>query len=412
MAQPETLLSAPAGGPSPKGHPRGLWTLFLTEMWERFSYYGMRALLVLFMVDAGRGGGLGLTDEVATAIYGLYTAGVYLAALPGGWVADRFLGAQRAVLVWRHPHRGGQLSLRLRPWPRPSTSGLLLVVLGTGLLKPNVSAIVGSLYPPGDTRRDAGFSIFYMGINLGAFLGPLVSGYLGKRFGWHVGFAAAGVGMILGLVQFRLSKARLGEAGVRPGHIRGPRRKDWLLLAVLGGGIVGAAGLALAGVLRPNPVALAHGTTYLIGGIAGLYFLAAFLLFDLDAGEKKRMLAILVLVLASAMFFSGFEQAGSSLNLFAKRYTQRTLLGFEVPAEWFQSLGPLFVIALAPLMTALLAGAGPAWGGLVAAGEICLGAAAARRRVPGHGGGLAVRGGGTESLAHLADHDLSASHLW
>ncbi len=195
-----------------------------------------------------------------------------------------------------------------------------------------------------------------MGINLGAFLGPIASGYLSKRFGWHVGFAAAGIGMILGLVQYRLSKARLGEAGLRPGHVHGPRLQDWLLLAALAAGLISVGGLAMTGVLRLNPLALAQGATYVIGGIAALYFLAAFLFFDLSPDEKKRMVAIMALCLAAAMFWSGFEQAGSSLNLFAERYTRRLILGFEVPAEWLQALGPLFVISLAPVMPAVWLG--------------------------------------------------------
>ena len=197
------------------GHPRGLATLFFTEMWERFSYYGMRALLVLFMTDQIVTGGLGFTDRTATAIYGLYTAAVYLVALPGGWIADRLLGAQRAVWFGGIIIMSGHFVLAI-----PSTQafflGLVLVVLGTGLLKPNISAIVGEMYREDDPRRDAGFTIFYMGINLGAALGPIICGGLGQSdsFGWHYGFAAAGVGMLLGLIQFRLTAHSLGRAGL------------------------------------------------------------------------------------------------------------------------------------------------------------------------------------------------------
>jgi len=212
-AQPELI---PPGGTAGKTHPRGLSTLFFTEMWERFSYYGMRALLVLFMVDAIRSGGLGLTDEVATSIYGLYTAAVYLAALPGGWLADRLLGAQRSIWYGGIIIAAGHFVLAI---PRTETFylGLVLVVLGTGLLKPNISAIVGDLYPEGGARRDAGFTIFYMGINLGAAIGPLVCSTLGEKLNWHYGFGAAGVGMVLGLVQLRLTRRHLGQAGLRPG---------------------------------------------------------------------------------------------------------------------------------------------------------------------------------------------------
>jgi POT family proton-dependent oligopeptide transporter len=320
-------------------------------MWERFSYYGMRALLVLFMVDSVNGG-LRMSDEVATAIYGLYTAGVYLAALPGGWVADRFLGAQRSVWYGGLVIAAGQFTLALSPGAM-FYIGLLLVVLGTGLLKPNVSAIVGELYPEGGARRDAGFTIFYMGINLGAALGPVVSSALGEKLSWRYGFMAAGLGMVLGLVQYRLAAKNLGSAGLLPGHREGVRRKDRVLLfGALG---VLLVGLFLGWILRIHidPVSLARGTTYLIVGVALLYFVAAFLFFGLDRTEKNRLAVIAALFAASAVFWSGFEQAGSSLNLFAERYTQRVVLGFELPAGWFQSLGPAFIISLAPVMASL-----------------------------------------------------------
>jgi POT family proton-dependent oligopeptide transporter len=336
----------------PPGHPRGLATLFFTEMWERFSFYGMRALLVLYLTDAVVRGGRGLDDKLANAIYGLYTAAVYLAALPGGWMADRFLGAQRCVWWGGILIAAGQFTLVFARGAE-FILGLALIVAGTGLLKPNVSTIVGSLYPAGDGRRDAGFSFFYMGINLGAFLGPLAAGYLARQYGWHMGFAAAGVGMVLGLFQFQLSRKHLGEAGRQRGHAGAIRRRDLLMLVVGGGALVLLAALAWGGILPVNPLRLAQGTTYLIVGVAAAYFGAAFLFFGLDAAEKKRVGVILVLFVASAMFWSGFEQAGSSFNLFAQRYTQRVLLGFEVPASWFQSLGPLFIITLAPGMAAV-----------------------------------------------------------
>jgi POT family proton-dependent oligopeptide transporter len=321
-------------------------------MWERFSYYGMRALLVLFMVDAVEHRGLGLTDVTATAIYGLYTAAAYLAALPGGWVADRFLGAQRSVWYGGVVIACGHFTLAV---PRTETFylGLLLVVLGTGLLKPNVSAIVGELYPEGGARRDAGFTVFYMGINLGAALGPLVCSALGENLNWHYGFAAAGVGMVLGLAQYRLSAKHLGSAGLRAGHQEGARRRDYLLLTGLGSGVVVVVALVATRVVRINPVALAESARNVIVAVAVLYFICVFLFFRLDATEKKRVAVIVVLFLSSAMFWSGFEQAGSSLNLFAERFTQRVFSGVTIPAGWFQSLGPVFIISLAPVMAAV-----------------------------------------------------------
>ncbi len=333
------------------GHPRGLYTLFFTEMWERFSYYGMRALLVLFMTDAVVKGGLGLTDKVATSIYGLYTAGVYLAALPGGWVADRFFGAQKTGWYGGILIVCGQFLLVLSN-TQTFYLGLVLVVCGTGLLKPNISAIVGELYPEGGARRDAGFTIFYMGINLGAAISPLITGYLGERLNWHYGFGAAGFGMVLGLVQFRLTAKHLGDAGLRAGHRQEARKRDRLLLAGTVACLVGVVVLGLSGIIRFNPVAVARSTAWVILAVALLYFLSAFFLFELDRLEKQRVAVIAVLFLASAMFWSGFEQAGSSFNLFAERYTDR-LIGFvhyTIPASWFQSLGPIFVISLAPVM--------------------------------------------------------------
>ncbi len=335
-------------------HPPGLYALFFTEMWERFSYYGMRALLVLFMVDQIQAGGLGLTDKVATSIYGLYTAAVYLAALPGGWVADRILGARQAVWWGGIIIAMGHFTLAI-PHTAAFYLGLMQVVIGTGLLKPNISAMVGRMYPEGGARRDAGFTIFYMGINLGAALGPLVCSALGERLNWHYGFGAAGIGMILGLVQFRLSRHRLGAIGEAPDLPAPARARDrrWAFgaLAVL----VLLVCLIWAGAIPIDPVALARGATSVIVAIATLSFAILFLSPRLDPGEKRRVAVIAILLLASAMFWSGFEQAGSSLNLFAERHTQRLIgfAGFEVPAGWFQSFNPIFIITLAPVMAAL-----------------------------------------------------------
>jgi len=336
----------------PPPHPQGLSTLFFTEMWERFSYYGMRALLVLFMVDATARGGLGFTTEVATAIYGLYTAAVYLAALPGGWLADRLLGAQRAVWTGGWLIAAGHFALAV---PRLSFFflGLLLVVLGTGLLKPNVSALVGELYPEGGARRDSGFTLFYMGINLGAALGPLVCSYLGERINWHYGFAASGVGMVAGLVQFQRTRHRLGSAGCLPPNPPASPRQAWTGVLAGLGGIGLLAALAFSGVMRVDPIGLARWTSVAIAALAVAYFISVLLWGRLDAVERKRLAVIVVLFLAAALFWSGYEQAGSSLNLFADRFTQRSVGGFEIPAGWFQSLPAVFVIVFAPVVASL-----------------------------------------------------------
>ena len=343
-----TASPATASVPSPPAtHPRGLYTLFFTEMWERLSYYGMRALLVLFMVDSVRGG-MGLTDKVATSIYGLYTAAVYLAALPGGWVADRLLGAQKAVWYGGIIIAAGHFTLAI-PRQEAFYLGLVLVVAGTGLLKPNVSAMVGELYPEGGARRDAGFSIYYMGINLGAFIGPFVCGTLGEKYNWHYGFGAAGVGMVLGLIQYRLTKKHLGEAGLHPGNAHSLSRAQKSALFCSVAAFVMVVTLTVAGVIRFDPVAVARQTTSVLVSVAVLFFGFIFFFGGLDPDEKRKVGVIVILCAAGALFWAGFEQAGSSFNLFAERYTLRTV-GFVIPTSWFQSIGPIFVISLAPVM--------------------------------------------------------------
>jgi POT family proton-dependent oligopeptide transporter len=336
------------------GHPRGLYTLFFTEMWERLSFYGMRALLVLFMVDQASRGGLGLTDETATAIYGLYTSAVYLAALPGGWMADRLLGAQRAVWYGGLLIAAGHFVLGI-PAQATFFLGLALVVLGTGLLKPNVSSMVGELYPEGGARRDAGFTIFYMGINLGAAIGPLICSTLGEKLNWHYGFTAAGVGMVLGVVQFRLTRHHLGKAGVEPPHRSRAPLRDWFVVVGALLLLVVAAILLFVGLLPAKPVWMAKQMTWVIVLAAAAYFAWALFFAGLNAIERGRVAVIAILFVASALFWSGFEQAGSSLNLFAERHTVRvvSLLQFEVPAGWFQTLNAVFVISFAPLVAGL-----------------------------------------------------------
>lgn len=311
----------------------------------------MRALLILFMTAAAAKGGLGLSEQVAGAIYGLYTAAVYLAALPGGWVADRWLGAQRAVWCGGLLIAAGQFTLAV---PRSETFGvgLGLVVLGTGLLKPNVSALVGQLYPEGGARRDAGFTLFYMGINLGATIGPLICGWVGEKVNWRLGFAAAGVGMVLGLAQFQLTRHRLGQAGQAPSQAADRRRKAW---GLIGGAVLligaGAAAVGL-GLVRFDPVVAAQAARWVIVGLAVVFFGYVLAWGKLTGPERQRVGVIGLLFVASALFWSGFEQAGSSFNLFAERHTLRRLWGWEAPAGWFQMCGPVFVVVLAPVAAA------------------------------------------------------------
>jgi POT family proton-dependent oligopeptide transporter len=344
----------------PTQHPKGLRTLFFTEMWERMSYYGMRALLVLFMVESVADGGLGFSDEAATAIYGLYTAAVYMVMLPGGWIADRLLGAQKTVWYGGIIIMCGHFILAV-PSFYTFFVGLLFVIVGTGLLKPNVSAIVGELYRPNDPRRDAGFTIFYMGINLGGALGPLICSTLGEseKFGWHYGFAAAGIGMLFGLAQFYLSSARLGDAGLRPSLDpddpidRKKIRQGWRYVIAGFCAFLVLAGLMLGQIISVDPLRLAQNATFFIVALAAFYFIYIFIFGNLSTTEKRRVIVIVILFFAAAIFWAGFEQAGSSLNLFAERYTDRMVGGFEIPAGWFQSLNPTFIIILAPVYSAL-----------------------------------------------------------
>ena len=299
------------------GHPRGLATLFFTEMWERFSYYGMRAFLILYMVAPAAAGGLGFADARAASIYGTYTGSAWAAAILGGLVADRWLGQYRTVLVGAVVIAAGHFTLPFKALPFFYT-GLGLIVLGTGLLKPNVSTLVGSLYPQGDTRRDAGFSIFYMGINLGAFIGPLVAGYLAQRVNWHIGFAAAGVGMTFGVVQYVMGRRRL-QAGVA------------------------RLGQKPTAATADTPAARRTADTSR----------------GFTTGEWRRIGAIVIFFLAAVLFWGAYEQAGSTLNLFADRYTRLEMFGFSFPSSWFQSVQPIFVIALAPLFGWLWMRLGP-----------------------------------------------------
>ena len=336
------------------GHPRGLATLFFTEMWERFSYYGMRALLILFMTAEVSSGGLSYGVATAGAVYALYTSLVYLVGLPGGWIADRFIGQRRAVFWGGVAIAAGQFTLAI-PHPAAFFPGLAVIILGTGLLKPNVSAIVGQLYEESDERRDAGFSIFYMGINIGAFAAPLICGFIGEKIDWHLGFGVAGIGMCFGLVQYVLGGRHLGDAGLRPAVPEDPevratqRRRLRLGLSALVMVALLVVALVAAGAIRLTPEGVADSFGVVLLMITVVFF--AWLL--LGAGwtpvERKRLVAVLVLFLAASFFWGAYEQAGSSLNLFARDVTDRQLFGYEFPASWFQWVPALFVILQAPL---------------------------------------------------------------
>jgi POT family proton-dependent oligopeptide transporter len=277
-------------------------------MWERFSYYGMRAILVLYMVAPLASGGLEFDTVKATSIYGTYTSAVYFTTLFGGWLADKLLGARLAVLLGGLIIAAGHFSMAI-----PATPffylGLILIALGTGLLKPNISTMVGGLYDKDDPRRDSGFSLFYMGINLGAMLAPIVCGYIGQRINWHMGFAAAGVGMLLGLVQFTVHRQRLARVGERP---------------------VQTSVATPAGALPEAPGKQ-----------------------PLTRQEKRRLAVVFMLYFFSIIFWMAFEQSGSSFALFAQNHTRTELFGFNFPSSWLQSVNSIFILLLAPVFSLL-----------------------------------------------------------
>lgn len=337
-----------------KNHPAGLKVLFLTEMWERMSYYGMRGLLVLFMTASISDGGLNFNNLSASAIYGIYASAVYLVALPGGWIGDRILGQQRAILLGGMIITLGHFTLVL-PDLNAFFMGLLFVVLGTGLLKPNISAIVGGLYEKNDSLRDSGFTLFYMAINIGSILGFFICGYLGEKIGWHYGFGAAGIGMFFGLLQFIKNKNKLGKVGFEPSVEidKKTKTKNIFLISFFIAIILIISMTGLLGIWRINPVPLAKILSLLITLITLLYFSYILIFGKLSTKEFRKIVLIIFLFFGAALFWSGFDQAGSSFNIFAYQYTDRNIFGWQYPASWLQILNPVFVVILAPFMATL-----------------------------------------------------------
>ena len=298
----QTLTDEKLAGEIEEKHPSALYMLFFTEMWERFSYYGMRALLTLYLISEVSRGGLGWSSAEAGQLYGIYTGLVYVTPLIGGYLADKFLGYRSAVIIGGLLMALGHASLAVEPLPFFYT-GFGLLIIGNGFFKPNISSMVGQLYPEGSKLKDSAYTIFYMGINMGAFLGSLICGYLGENIGWHYGFGAAGVGMVLGLIQFYIGRHRLGKIGLKPekkpvGTIEEPKE-------------------------------------------------------PLTKVERDRLVVVLTLSFFSILFWLAFEQAGSSMNIFAYKFTDRSLFGWEVPATWFQSINAFFIFTLAPFFSML-----------------------------------------------------------
>jgi POT family proton-dependent oligopeptide transporter len=339
------------------GHPIGLKTLFLTEMWERMSYYGMRALLVLYMtgVVSGVNGGLGWSQMDAQAIYGIYVGMVYFMVVPGGWVADNLLGHQRAVLYGAVIIALGHLTLAV-PIEHSFFLGLALVVLGTGLLKGNISTIVGKLYAEDDKRQDSGFTIFYMSINIGSTIGYGICGYLGEKVGWHWGFGAAGVGMIFGVYQYLRNRHLLGDAGALPNPMSDERRKKLMSYTQLAFALVVVLfALVLTGVIVIQPAVFAENFAYFLTTLAGVYFVYLYFFAGLNVAERKNITLLFLLFIAAAAFWSGFDQSGGSLNIFARDYTDLTYFDFTMPVSWVQFINPIYVVIFAPVFAGIWA---------------------------------------------------------
>ena len=339
------------------GHPIGLRTLFLTEMWERMSYYGMRALLVLYMTGAvtGFNPGLGWSQVESQAIYGIYSGMVYFMVVPGGWIADNILGHQKAVLIGALIIALGHFTLAI-PIEQTFFLGLIFVVLGTGLLKGNISTIVGQLYEGQDDKRDAGYTIFYMSINIGSTLGFLICSWLGEKIGWHWGFGAAGIGMAFGVIQFIKHRNLLGDAGMHPNEMSDEKRKkytNYLKVSLIGMFLVIGAGLL--GFFTIDPRFFAEQFAYFLTIIAGLYFVYLFLFAGLNATERKNLILLFLLFIGAAAFWSGFDQSAGSLNIFARDYTNLAILGYEIPVGWLQFANPVIVVLFAPIFAGIWA---------------------------------------------------------
>ncbi|RAJ62584.1 POT family proton-dependent oligopeptide transporter [Streptomyces sp. Amel2xB2] len=336
------------------GHPRGLATLFMTEMWERFSFYGMRALLVLYLTAAVAEGGMGMASATAVALYSVYNATVYLMAMPGGWLGDRVWGPRKTVSISAFVIMIGH-ALLATGVNALFFAGLVFIGVGSGLLKANISTMVGHLYAgPNDPRRDGGFTVFYMGINVGAFAAPLLIGWAGQKVSWHLGFGLAAVGMGLGLIQFLIGTRHLApESSVVPQPLDATDRNKAIrntviaavVTAIFYTAVVLADVFTIDWVLWPLSIAGLVLPTY--------YFVRMRRDREVTDDERKKLSGYIWFFVAAAIFWMIFDQSGSTLNLFAEKSTSTDLAGIEFPTSWFQSVNPLWVMIIAPLLAAL-----------------------------------------------------------
>ncbi|MBP2279869.1 POT family proton-dependent oligopeptide transporter [Psychrobacter sp. PL19] len=344
------------------GHPQPLRPLFFTEMWERFSYYSIRPLLVLFMVASVGSGGFGFDEVTASAIYGIFAGSLYLAAVPGGWLADNWLGQERALWWGSIIIALGHLCIALSAMFGMTLFfvGLICIVLGSGLFKTCISVMVGALYPKSDARRDGGFTLFYMGINIGALLAALIVGVFKEKGMWHVGFGVGGLGMLVSLLIYRFTAQKSLTRYARAKGITADWEHANEGYKNVGRWVAGFLALLVAiivlvstGIMPFAPEMVAEYMTYLIAAVVILYFAVMFISPRLDKTDKLRLLICFILIIGSTLFWSSFEQQPTSFNLFADNYTDLNVLGFEVPSIWFQSLNPLFILMLAPIASIL-----------------------------------------------------------
>ncbi len=352
LSKEEIVKSVPQKGFI--GHPKGLFSLFFTEFWERFSYYGMRAILIFYMYYAVKDGGLGLDREQANIIMSIYGSLIYMSGIIGGWIADRILGTQKSVFFGGIMIMLGHIVLALPAGVSALYGSMVLIIIGTGLLKPNVSAVVGDLYAENDARRDSGFTIFVMGINMGAFLSPLLVGWTQKVWGFHAGFSVAAVGMFIGLIVFWFTKKNLGLAGSQPTNPLLPeeRKKTFTIFGVA------AVAIAVIGVITYMTGHFTIENFSLLITVLGILIPTVFIAYmyrspKTNADEKSRLLAYIPLFICAVMFWAIQEQSSTILATFVDTRTDLMVGNFEIRPAWFQSLNPLFIIIFAPVFATL-----------------------------------------------------------
>ncbi|MDO5655095.1 MAG: peptide MFS transporter [Flavobacteriaceae bacterium] len=361
-----TSTTINAGKEPSTGHPKGLYSLFFTEMWERFSYYGMRALLTLFLTAQLVTGGFGLDRAESLKVYGIFTALVYLTPILGGWFSDKILGQRKSILIGGITMAIGQFMLAASSTDALIAGlderkyffylGLGVLILGNGFFKPNISTIVGDLYDNDDPRKDGGFTIFYMGINIGAFLSPFIAGTLGEKVGWPWGFIAAGVGMLIGVLWFHFKRNTLEGLGLPPRAAKTGQTdliaKDWMdILLYTAGNVAIVFGIMAFWSATSD---LIHTIVIWVFAISGALFLGLSIFKGTSGStEWSRVFVILILAFFNIVFWAGFEQAGGTFNLFAEENTDRMLGGFLIPTTWFQNVNPIAIVTLAPLFSLL-----------------------------------------------------------